>query len=312
MSKPRRIKDSKKDFDNMSGLGTETEEIPVSFFKRRLTRRNAIVMAGKAMIGVTAASLIAGTGLAVYYTTLQRSTGSTSTTFATSSSSTPPTSSSTTTPSITEIQSYVVDPAVTEGPYFVDEKLNRSDIRIDPTDNSVQPGTRLVLNLSVHKTIDGAFWSPLTGAQVDIWHANYQGIYSDEAANGTIGKKFLRGYQVTDQNGAVQFTTVYPGWYSGRTIHLHIKVRAISGSTTTFAFTSQLFFDDAITGQALGQVPYSARGLPDTTNATDSVFTGASSDGAVQKNVGDQLLLAPTKDANGYTGTFNIGVRTTS
>jgi protocatechuate 3,4-dioxygenase beta subunit len=206
----------------------------------------------------------------------------------------------------------VIDPEVTEGPYFVDEALNRSDIRVDPTDNSVQQGVRLTLNLTVHRTSDGVSWSPFTGAQVDIWHANYQGIYSDEAANGSVGKKFLRGYQVTNQNGAVQFTTVYPGWYSGRTIHIHLKIRNFSGSTTVFAFTSQLFIDDSITNQVLVQAPYNARGLPDTTNASDSVYTGASSDGSVQKNVGDKLLLTLTKDPAGYTGTFNIGVRTTS
>ena len=116
---------------------------------------------------------------------------------------------------------------------------------------------------------------------------------------------------MTDQNGAVKFTTVYPGWYSGRTIHVHFKVRTLSGSTATLTFTSQLFFADSITNQVLAQVPYSTRGLPDTTNSTDSVYAGASSDGSVQNDVGSQLILNLTKDTDGYVGTFNIGVKTT-
>ena len=84
----------------------------------------------------------------------------------------------------------------------------------------------LVLSLSVQKTTDGRLLEPVRRRlQVDVWQANYQGIYSDEAAEGTVGKKFLRGYQVTDENGTVQFTTVYPGWYSGRTVHIHFRIR---------------------------------------------------------------------------------------
>jgi protocatechuate 3,4-dioxygenase beta subunit len=204
-----------------------------------------------------------------------------------------------------------VDPQVTEGPYWVDEELNRSDIRVDPTDGSVQEGAQLVLSLSVQKTTDGASWSLFTGAQVDIWQANYQGIYSDEATGGTVGKKFLRGYQVTDENGAVQFTTVYPGWYSGRTVHIHFRIRIFDGTQTTFEFTSQLFFDDSITDEVLSQAPYNGRGLPDATNATDRVYTGASTDGTVQSGVGSLLMLTLGKDMNGYTGSFNVGAETT-
>src|SRR5207249_3064675 len=102
--------------------------------------------------------------------------------------------------------------AQTEGPYWVEEKLNRSDIRMDPADGSVKPGALLNLTINVHE-ISGSNCTALTGAQVDIWHCDASGLYSDEAANGTVGKKFLRGYQITNDSGAVQFTTIYPGWY---------------------------------------------------------------------------------------------------
>src|SRR5262245_33950864 len=117
--------------------------------------------------------------------------------------------------------SCTVTPAETEGPYFVDERLQRSDLTADPSDGSVQAGGPLRLKLNVLRT-DGDC-APAAGVQVDVWHANASGAYSDEAANGTVGRKFLRGYQVTDTNGAVAFTTIYPGWYPGRTIHIHVK-----------------------------------------------------------------------------------------
>ncbi len=86
------------------------------------------------------------------------------------------------------------------------------------------------------------------GAIVDIWHCDAAGVYSDATDPGfnTVGKKFLRGYQVTDANGGVQFTTIYPGWYRGRTVHIHFKVRAKAKSGQSYEFTSQLYFDDAI------------------------------------------------------------------
>ena len=100
-------------------------------------------------------------------------------------------------------------PAETEGPYFVDELLERSDIRVDPADGSVQAGVPLRLRLTVVRA--DADCAPAAGVQVDVWHTSAGGIYSDEAANGSSGKKFLRGYQVTHADGVVEFTTVYPG-----------------------------------------------------------------------------------------------------
>src|SRR5205085_3183987 len=99
--------------------------------------------------------------------------------------------------------------------------------------------------------------------------------YSD-IANGagqanTSGQKYLRGYQVTDANGAVEFTTIYPGWYSGRTVHIHYKVRLFSGTTKTYEFTSQLCFDDTLTDTVFTQAPYNTKAARGTRNNNDGI-----------------------------------------
>jgi protocatechuate 3,4-dioxygenase beta subunit len=189
-------------------------------------------------------------------------------------------------------------PAKTEGPYFVDERLNRSDIRSDPTTGQGEDGTKLTLKLSVFDASNDC--APVQGAMVDIWHANASGLYSDETANGTSGKKFLRGYQLTDADGSATFTTIYPGWYSGRAVHIHFKVRIYNGSTETLEFTSQLFFTDAMNAQVFATAPYSSRGNPDTTDETDNIY---GTDGA-------SLLLQPTSDGSGgYVADFSVGIK---
>jgi protocatechuate 3,4-dioxygenase beta subunit len=128
-------------------------------------------------------------------------------------------------------------PTVTEGPYWVDEKLFRSDIRTDPTTGVARSGIPLTLTITVQNLSNSSSCSPLAGAYVDIWHCDAKGVYSDESTynpgggTGNVnksGQKFLRGYQITDGNGQVTFTTIYPGWYSGRTIHIHFRVRTYS------------------------------------------------------------------------------------
>jgi protocatechuate 3,4-dioxygenase beta subunit len=93
----------------------------------------------------------------------------------------------------------------------------------------MQQGTplRLILNVYDVDNIDGdgaGSCAPLKDAKVDIWLSNSQGLYSGVRADGTAGNNFLRGIKMTDNNGTVQFTTVYPGWYEGRAIHLHVKL----------------------------------------------------------------------------------------
>ncbi|MGA9166575.1 MAG: hypothetical protein WB053_04270, partial [Nitrososphaeraceae archaeon] len=128
-------------------------------------------------------------------------------------------------------------PQQTEGPYFVDDMPNRSDIRSDTSDGSMQDGIPLRLIINVYDVDDNGSCIPFGGAKVDIWEANSQGIYSGVAEQGTEGKNFLRGYQMTGDNGTVRFTTIYPGWYEGRAIHIHDKVRTFNGSENTLEWT---------------------------------------------------------------------------
>jgi protocatechuate 3,4-dioxygenase beta subunit len=190
----------------------------------------------------------------------------------------------------------VARPAQTEGPYFVDEKLNRSDIRSDPSTKAISSGVPLRLKFVVSTV--GKTCAALSGALVDVWHCDAAGKYSDESANNTVGQKFLRGSQLTDAKGVAQFLTIYPGWYPGRTVHIHFKIRLISGSNVTHEFTSQLFFDDAFTDKVFKQAPYSSRGARNQRNNNDGIY----------QNGGNQLLLEVKQDGAGYVGTFDIGM----
>jgi protocatechuate 3,4-dioxygenase beta subunit len=208
------------------------------------------------------------------------------------------------TPSLIEVEE---TPQQTEGPYFVDGMPNRSDIRSDTSSGVVQAGIPLNLAINVFDLDDGVC-SPLSGAQVDIWHADSKGVYSGVQEEGTAGTNYLRGYQLTNDNGTAQFSSVYPGWYEGRAIHIHIKVRTFEGSTETFEWISQFYIDDS-TNQAVHlQAPYSEHGTPSTTNANDDIFAGPSTDGLIQSNTGEHLMLALTDTGLGYQGSFNVVV----
>jgi protocatechuate 3,4-dioxygenase beta subunit len=140
---------------------------------------------------------------------------------------------------------------------------------------------------------------------VNVWHCDALGQYSDvrDAGQGfdTRGQKFLRGYQVTDENGTARFTTIYPGWYQGRTVHIHFKIRTDPSSEQGYEFTSQLYFDDSITDQIHAQAPYAAKGQRDLRNDGDGIF----------RDGGDQLMLDLTEDGQGYMGTFDIALKGT-
>jgi protocatechuate 3,4-dioxygenase beta subunit len=206
----------------------------------------------------------------------------------------------------------------TEGPYFVAGMPNRSDIRSDSFDGSIQQGIPLHLVIHVYKINDKGNNStpaadaavscmPFNRAQVDIWHANSQGLYSGISQIGTEGKTYLRGYQTTDNNGTAKFDTIYPGWYQGRAIHIHVMVRAFDGgSNETFHWTSQMYLNNSINEKVHTQIPYSKHGLPPMTNEQDGLYTGSSTDKLVQSNAGQHLMLNLTKDKQGYAGTFNI------
>jgi len=186
------------------------------------------------------------------------------------------------------LPSCIVRPALTEGPYFVDEKLERSDIR------ESKPGTPLTLTFNVARVAGGGC-TALALAQVDIWQCDALGVYSDatDPSFNTKGQHFLRGYQHTDVNGAARFTTIYPGWYGGRAVHIHFKIRVANSD-----FTSQLFFDDALNAQVFATAPYSQKGSGWLKNAQDGIYTGG----------GDKLLLKPSQSSSGFTATFDIGL----
>jgi protocatechuate 3,4-dioxygenase beta subunit len=120
--------------------------------------------------------------------------------------------------------SCVVTPTATEGPFFIDDAFNRSDLTTGTRAPAVVKGMPLALNVSVQR-VRGTDCSPLVGARVDLWHSDADGVYSALAGEGTPDESYLRGYQVTDSKGAAHFTTIYPGWYRGRTPHIHYKVR---------------------------------------------------------------------------------------
>jgi protocatechuate 3,4-dioxygenase beta subunit len=178
----------------------------------------------------------------------------------------------------------VLTPELTEGPYYIaGEKLRRNI-----TDG--RPGTPLQLHLSV---VDASTCKPIKGAAVDIWHADAGGVYSGFGA-GAASRNFMRGIQRTDTNGLALFTTVYPGWYMGRAVHIHVKVH-VGGSVV---HTGQLFFNGAVTDVAYKRAPYSARPNRDTRNASDSIFVTG----------GKRSLLALKRNEAGYVGSITMGV----
>jgi protocatechuate 3,4-dioxygenase beta subunit len=198
------------------------------------------------------------------------------------------------------LPSCIVRPELTEGPYFVDEMLQRSDIRSDPGTGAVSGGVPLSLSFIV-SNVAASSCTPLVGALVDVWHCDAAGIYSDvdDPNFSTKGKKFLRGYQVTDTSGVATFATIYPGWYQGRTVHIHFKIRTSPQAESGHEFTSQLFFDDAMSDTVFAKEPYNAKGNRGTRNENDGIF----------RDSGGQLTLTPTASGDGYAATFDIGVQ---
>jgi protocatechuate 3,4-dioxygenase beta subunit len=182
----------------------------------------------------------------------------------------------------------VLAPEMTDGPYYLPgEKLRRNI-------TEGLPGAPLALRLTV---VDAASCKPVKGAAVDIWHCSAAGKYSGEQSNDTSGLTFLRGIQRTDAKGLAQFTTVYPGWYPGRAVHIHVKVH-LGGNVV---HTGQLFFRDSFTDAVYRRPPYSGRSARDLRNTGDSIYL----DG------GSHSLLRMRTVGKGYAGSITMGVRRT-
>ena len=182
--------------------------------------------------------------------------------------------------------SCVLTPEMTEGPYYIaGEKLRRNI-------TEGKPGAPLTLRLAV---VDASTCRPVKGAAVDVWHADASGVYSGFGA-GSANRTFLRGIQRTDASGVATFETVYPGWYPGRTVHIHVKVH-VGGNVV---HTGQLFFADPFTDAVYRRSPYSRRPNRTTRNAADSIYV----------NGGSKSVVVARRSGSGYTGSITMGVHT--
>jgi protocatechuate 3,4-dioxygenase beta subunit len=187
--------------------------------------------------------------------------------------------------------SCVLTPEMTEGPFYIaDEKLRR-----DITEG--KPGTPLTLRLAV---VDASTCRAIPGAIVDIWHCDAGGAYSGFSSltqqPTSSNRTFLRGLQRTNSHGVATFKTIYPGWYQGRTVHIHVKVH-LGGRV---AHTGQLFFQDSLTDAVYKRSPYTQRPGRTTRNADDAIF----------RNGGAKSLLTLRRSGPGYVGSIAMGVQT--
>jgi protocatechuate 3,4-dioxygenase beta subunit len=182
-----------------------------------------------------------------------------------------------------EQEACMLSPELTEGPYYLDLDKVRRDI------TEGRPGTPLELRVNV---VDGDGCAPIRDAAVDVWHCDAGGDYSGvEGDSGT----FLRGIKMTDDEGAAEFRTIYPGWYTGRAVHIHVKVHLAADET----YTGQLFFDEGVTNEVSETAPYSDRGAPDVPNSADGIYAQG----------GSATVVAVTPSADGYAGVVTLGVQ---
>jgi protocatechuate 3,4-dioxygenase beta subunit len=204
----------------------------------------------------------------------------------------------------------VVRPELTEGPYFVDNMLSRSDIRINSADERISEGKRLRLVFKV-TALNPTNCIPIEGAQVDVWHCDASGVYSgvEDPGFNTQTSDFLRGYQLTDDTGTAEFITIVPGWYPGRAVHIHFKIRTDPQGDTGYEFTSQFFFDPDVIETVYREAPYAAKGQADTPNHRDRIYD----------EVGEQLVLTlepeeayeneyEREEVPGYVAVFDIAL----
>jgi protocatechuate 3,4-dioxygenase beta subunit len=174
---------------------------------------------------------------------------------------------------------------MTEGPYYIDGEAVRSDI------TEGKAGVPLRLDLTV---VDADTCAAIPGASVEIWHADATGNYSG-FGNTRSNTTFLRGIQTADDSGVVTFRTIYPGWYRGRAVHIHLK--AHKGGNRVY--TSQLFFDEDVSDAVFTSSPYNTGSGERTTNSQDGIY----------RDGGAQATPAFTKDGDGYVGTLTLGIR---
>jgi len=180
----------------------------------------------------------------------------------------------------------VLAPEQTEGPFYLDDHKVRRNI------TEGRPGVPLTLRLTV---VDVSTCKPIRGAAVDIWHCDAGGVYSGTSVQNTEDERFLRGIQRTDAKGVAVFRTIYPGWYGGRTVHIHVTVY-IGGNVV---HTGQLYFADTLTDTVYKRSPYKRRPSRTTRNAADSIY----------RNGGKRSTLKLRRSGSSYVGSISMGVQ---
>ena len=181
--------------------------------------------------------------------------------------------------------SCVLTPEQTEGPYYIANEALRRNI------TEGRPGTPLLLRAFV---VNASTCKPIKNAAVDIWHADAGGVYSG-FGSGADSRTFMRGIQRTNAKGLALFRTVYPGWYQGRTVHIHVKVH-LGGNVL---HTGQLYFPDTVTDAVYRSAPYAGRPNRDVRNADDSIY----------RNGGKRSQVSISKSGAGvYVATIMMGV----
>ena len=180
----------------------------------------------------------------------------------------------------------VLAPEQTEGPYYVDDAAVRRNV------TEGKPGAALTLRLTV---VNASSCKPIKGAAVEIWHCDAAGVYSGVSQQGTENERFLRGVQRTDAKGLAVFRTIYPGWYRGRTVHIHTMVH-IGGNVV---HTGQLYFADSVTDAVYARSPYNKRPGRDPRNSGDSIY----------RNGGKRSTLKLVKSGSAYSGLITMGVQ---
>jgi protocatechuate 3,4-dioxygenase beta subunit len=164
----------------------------------------------------------------------------------------------------------------TEGPFYFEVDKVRSDIRED------REGVPLHLGVRVR---DAAKCDPIKDAVVDIWHCDATGSYSER------GETYLRGLQITDRDGVAEFTTIYPGWYPGRTVHVHAKVHLDKRTV----LTTQFYFDDDVSSRVYLEQPYPGESNRDGFNSSDPLYR-------------QELDLTLSRQGKGYRGLMTVDV----
>lgn len=155
-----------------------------------------------------------------------------------------------------------IAPSATEGPYYLNLNLLRADI--------TEGLSGLPMRLAI-RVVRAADCTPIPNAVVDVWHCDRLGVYSGVAQQGTVGLTYLRGVSITNAGGIVRMDSIFPGWYPGRTTHIHVKVRP----TASTELTTQLYFGDSISNLIYALPPYASHGSKNTLNQNDGIYTAA-------------------------------------